>query len=150
MTKPRRFAVDPRRVVHETIDGETILIHLQSGTYYSLSGCGADIWGLLTHGWPYDDVVREMQRRHAESPAVIAAALRALVRDLSREDLIEVAQSNGHGAPAPVTDAPAGQRFSPPSLEKFTDLQYFLLLDPVHEVENKGWPHEHPAGADAR
>lgn len=149
MSGPRRFQVDPRKVVHETIDGETILIHLQSGTYYSLTGCGADIWGLLTAGWSYEDLVREMQRRHAESPDVVADATRALVRDLSREDLIEAAQSNGHGPPPATSDAPAGQQFSPPSLEKFTDLQYFLLLDPIHEVENKGWPHEQPAGADA-
>ena len=50
MAGSRRFRVDSRRVVHETIDGETILIDLQSGNYYSLGGCGSSVWDLLTRG----------------------------------------------------------------------------------------------------
>ena len=33
--------------MHETMDGETILIHLETGAYYSLDGAGADTWELL-------------------------------------------------------------------------------------------------------
>jgi hypothetical protein len=52
MTAPRGFAVDPRRVVHETIDGETILIALETGVYYSLSGSGPEVWDLVLAGLP--------------------------------------------------------------------------------------------------
>ena len=31
-------------VVHETIDGETILLHLKTGNYYSFDALGALIW----------------------------------------------------------------------------------------------------------
>src|SRR5579875_805638 len=39
--------IDDDRVVHETIDGETILIDLSTGTYFSLRGSGPRIWELL-------------------------------------------------------------------------------------------------------
>jgi hypothetical protein len=26
-------------------------------------------------------------------------------------------------------------------LQKFTDMQELLLLDPIHEVDERGWPH---------
>ena len=31
--------------------------------------------------------------------------------------------------------------YVPPVLEKFTDMQDLILLDPVHEVSERGWPH---------
>ena len=42
--------INAPHVVHETIDGETILIHLGTGAYYSLEGVGAHVWGLAVAG----------------------------------------------------------------------------------------------------
>ena len=33
-------------------------------------------------------------------------------------------------------------QFEFPIIEKFTDMQELLLLDPIHEVDEKGWPHQ--------
>ena len=35
--------------------------------------------------------------------------------------------------------------FVPPTLEKYTDMQDLVLLDPVHEVDERGWPHAQAA-----
>ena len=37
--------------------------------------------------------------------------------------------------------------FEPPTFETYTDMQYFLLLDPIHDVEAAGWPHERRAAS---
>jgi len=145
MPRPRRLRVDPRKVVHETIDGETILIHLDTGTYYSLNGTGPEIWALLADGVSDDDVVAEMQRRHAESPEVVADATRGVIRRFTSEELLEELEPNGTPAYVRPADAPSGLPFEAPVLERYTDMQYFLLLDPIHEVEEAGWPHERPA-----
>ena len=34
--------------------------------------------------------------------------------------------------------------FEAPSLEKYTDMQDLVLLDPVHEVDQTGWPRQQP------
>ena len=39
-----RVRVNGPDVMHETIDGEVIVINLTSGNYYSVRGVGADIW----------------------------------------------------------------------------------------------------------
>ena len=31
--------------------------------------------------------------------------------------------------------------YVPPQIERFTDMQELLLLDPIHEVDDTGWPH---------
>jgi len=138
--QPRRFDVDSRRVVHETIDGETILINLQSGNYYSLSGCGSEVWGLLSGGWSDQEIAAELERRYGADG--VAESIHALVDDLAGEGLLEPG-SNGSRVAA---NGHNGGSFVPPKLEKFTDMQYFLLVDPVHEVEAAGWPHERQAG----
>jgi hypothetical protein len=37
--------------------------------------------------------------------------------------------------------------FEPPTFETYTDMQYFLLLDPIHDVDAAGWPHERRAAS---
>jgi hypothetical protein len=34
----------------------------------------------------------------------------------------------------------AAEPFEPPVLEQYTDMQDLLLLDPIHEVDEQGWP----------
>jgi hypothetical protein len=140
MTNPHGYAVDPRRVVHETIDGETILIALETGVYYSLSGSGPEIWDLVVTGSPEDAVVAEMQRRHEHDSALVGEATRELIGELVREQLVVETTPNGNGHIAPT--APTQGAFSPPVLKKYTDMEFFLQLDPIHEVDAAGWPHE--------
>lgn len=135
------FNVDPRKVVHETIDGETIVIHLETGTYYSLAGSAAEIWQLLADGASAGDVVQRLTASYTAAPGVIEETTGKLVRELCAEELLERVGGNGAtpaAAPEPEAGAPD---FDPPRFQKYTDMQYFLLLDPVHEVEEAGWPY---------
>jgi hypothetical protein len=146
MAQSRRFAVDPRQVVHETIDGETILIALETGVYYSLAGSGPEIWSLVAAGWTEDEIVAEMARRHSDHGALAEDATRDLVTELFSEGLVVDAAVNGNGHFQPVASPQdAGEPFAAPVLKKYTDMEYFLQLDPIHEVEAAGWPHERPA-----
>jgi Coenzyme PQQ synthesis protein D (PqqD) len=149
MLRARQFTVDPRRVVHETIDGETILIDLETGTYFSLRGCGSQVWALLASGWSETDVVAEMRRRYAAAGEAVGAAVAETIVRLADEGLLEDAGTE--------IDSPAGNieleaatpgPYVPPVLERYTDMQYFLLLDPIHEVQDGGWPHAAPAPAE--
>jgi hypothetical protein len=35
-----------------------------------------------------------------------------------------------------------GESYLQPSFEKYSDMQEMLLLDPIHEVSEAGWPHK--------
>jgi hypothetical protein len=157
----RRFAIDSDRVVHETIDGETIIIHLESGTYYSLAGPGAEIWAMLAAGRSVGEVVDELRLRYEASTEELAHATAGLALELRREELLEDAAGGSDGEVSPdagegelspdgtVADDSNGARapFDSPELKKYTDMQYFLMLDPIHEVDGVGWPT--PAGGQA-
>ena len=143
-----RVRINPEDVVHETVDGEVILIALQTGCYYSLEGSGADVWGALLSGRHPAEIASELEARYAAEPGAIQDAVSRLVDRLVDERLVfphegngAVAETNGAG-PRAASDAPA---FPPPVLHKFTDMQDFLLVDPIHDVSEAGWPHS-PVG----
>ncbi|HKN95311.1 MAG TPA: PqqD family protein [Thermoleophilaceae bacterium] len=135
------FRIDPRKVVHETIDGETIVIHLETGTYYSLAGCGPEIWELLADGKSAGEVVRQLEATYSAEPGVIEETTGELLREMCAEELLERVSGNGAHSAAPGEPAAGATGYEPPRLQKYTDMQYFLLLDPVHEVEEAGWPY---------
>jgi Coenzyme PQQ synthesis protein D (PqqD) len=139
-----RYRVNSPRVMHETIEGEVIVIDLSTGSYYSLRASGAEVWHALERGLPEDEIAGAVAARYEGAPAEITAAVSELLRRLSEEGLIESWNGAGEAAPtevsSPAQDGPR-ERFQPPVLEKHTDMQDLILLDPVHEVDARGWPH---------
>ena len=57
--------------------------------------------------------------------------------ELIAENLILSKDSDPIGRPDDLGTAPA---FVTPELHKFTDMQELLLVDPIHEVTEEGWP----------
>ena len=138
-----RYRVNSPQVINETIDGEAIMINLATGAYYSLDRVGGDVWTVLEHGATVDDVVTALQARYDGTAEDMTAGVGALVDQLVAEELI--VQADGNGAPPAPEASGEKQPFSPPRLDKFTDMQDLILLDPVHEVDSRGWPHTAPA-----
>jgi hypothetical protein len=132
------LAVDPKRVVHETVDDETILIDIEDGSYFSLTGAGPEIWALIVAGGTEDEIATELTRRYPCSQ--VSEVFPKLVERLLAEGLAVRAPADPASRPD-LGVVPANGEFVTPELTKFTDLQDLLLLDPVHEIGEAGWPH---------
>lgn len=139
-----RYNTNPQ-AMHETIDGETIVIDLSTGTYYSLRGTGSEIWNAIVTGASRQTIVETLEGSYVASPGEIASATEAFLSELEAEKLI--AQGNGAGPGAEPSPTPSATRsaFEAPKLEKYEDMQDIILLDPVHMVDDQGWPHPAPA-----
>ena len=133
MTSTARYEVNKPDVVDESVDGEVLIVHLGTGAYYSSRGAGDVAWRLLAAGRSAAEV--------SASHGFESDALAKFVEQLVAEDLVRARTS----PPADVPDlAPvAGE----PTLEKYTDMQELLLLDPIHDVEEAGWPKARPDAA---
>jgi Coenzyme PQQ synthesis protein D (PqqD) len=139
-----RFQVNAGQVISEIIDEEAVMIDLTTGNYYSLNESGAEVWDLLGRGASLVQIVAALSDRYSTEPEEIEPAVRDLVDELRREELIVPAADDGGAAgraPEPVVPEPPHGSFQPPRLEKHTDMQDLILLDPVHEVGQEGWPH---------
>jgi hypothetical protein len=138
-----RYRINSPQVITETIEGEAIMINLGTGNYYSVGGSGAEICSWLEHGASLEAIVDTLARQFDHDRESLAEAVGDLIRDLEREELVVLDSGNGSG-PLPES-LPTGRTFDPPRLEKYTDMQDLVLLDPVHEVGEQGWPHVQPA-----
>jgi hypothetical protein len=132
--------VNAPTVAAETVNGEVLMIHLESGNYYSLRATGATIWEAIELGVPGPTIATAFRDRYgvADADEVVDEFLAELVsEDLLTTDPIG---TNGQAAPAWAPPSLDGD-FVAPRLEKFTDMQHLILLDPVHEVDTgQGWP----------
>lgn len=133
-------------VTHETIDGEAVIINLDSGNYYSLVEVGSFIWGLVDKGASASEVQNVVLQTYQGDATDIDLGVQSLLAELQQENLIvpvdaagivdltELNHSNNHEKPA----------FNSPSLHKYSDMQELLLLDPIHDVDDTGWPKPNP------
>ncbi len=129
--------------MHELVDGEVIIIQLEAGTYFSLRGCAPEIWALLATGRDEAGVVEALRIRYRGRDAEIERAVKTLLGRLVAERVIEADPES----PVPPLPASLGDpaSYEEPVLERYDDMQDFLLVDPIHEVGAAGWPAPPPA-----
>jgi hypothetical protein len=142
-----RFKVNAPTVTHETIDGEAVIINLESGCYYSLVEVGATVWDLLYQGAPVNEIVTAISTTHAGDAAEIERAVTDLIQQLRAENLVVPDESEtplAQFSAAPNHNGHQKTAFRAPVLQKFTDMQELLLLDPIHDVDDMGWPKPNP------
>ena len=142
MTPASRFRINAPEVVAETIEDEVIVIHLKTGTYYSLRSTGAAVWGLLEAGASVEESAGAMQARYEGDPELIAGSVVALVEQLVKEELVVAGEPAAKAPAATANGGGNGSRepFEVPRLEPYIDMQALIQLDPVHETDDRGWP----------
>jgi hypothetical protein len=138
-----RFRILAPQVIGEVIDGEAIVVNLETGAYYSLQGIGSVIWSLVEAGATRAAITAAIAGRFAGEEGEIAVAVDRLLDELLEEGLIAL-RTDVPGATAELSDetlSPSARApFVPPTLAKYTDMADLLLLDPIHDVGQTGWP----------
>jgi len=136
------FRVNTPTVSQETIDGEAVIINLETGNYYSLTDAGSAIWGLMLGGHNLDAICSAICEAFEGEQSEIENGVRELFSELEQENLIVATDSVQSDPGARLTANAVRPQFQRPALQKFTDMQELLLLDPVHDVDDVGWPRK--------
>ncbi len=142
----------------ERLDGETILINFDSGQYFSFDGSSADVLWLvaqeadrttwrtsLTAAWP--GLVWD---------AGVDAGIDTFLAALSQAGVIVPAGGDSDGdskadsggrADGPASPLPADcdrGAWTAPSIQANDDLADLLIIDPIHDASDDGWPEARP------
>ena len=137
----QHFKINSPKVIHQNIENEVMIIHLDKGVYYNLNQTGVAIWNSLILGESDEDVLKKLVLEYEGNPLEIQSFFHEFCKELLAEGLIlpwEKAQENPKQQ-ACICDK---QPFIKPVLNKYTDMQELLLLDPIHEVDSVGWPEK--------
>ena len=116
-------------------------IDFGTGHYYSLRGRAETVWSTVVAGASAAEVAAALQGRFDADDAEVGPAVEVFLTSLVDEGLVVV--DNGSEGAAPASEATSGARDEPLgelAFEKFTDMAEIILLDPVHDVSEKGWP----------
>jgi hypothetical protein len=135
-----RYFKPSRKVLHERFGDEAVIVHLDSGCYYSVQHSGDMIWQGAVDGASECEIVTSVIDTYEGDSTALQAETTAFLDRLVAERLMDVAEK-----PA-LVQTPAAARvnkripFIAPTLQKYTDMEELLLLDPIHEVDELGWP----------
>lgn len=141
MNRSDRFRVNSPSVAWEDFGDETILVNLETGEYFSTRDSGAELWRRLATGTSLATAERAMLALYNVDPALLWETLASFVAALQTRGLLVSAEdANGHAVAEEPTVA-MKRDFVPPSIETYSDMQDLLLLDPIHEVDESGWPN---------
>ena len=131
----------PPAIVSETLDGEVILINMDDGSYFSMENTAAMIWCCLESGASVDFTTEAIARHYPEHRKQIEADARWFVELLLREGLVVPRQVSASFEPPLEQSISLNGEYGQPELHKYTDMEDLLTLDPIHEVDDSGWPN---------
>ena len=118
-------------VIMKDFGDELVVANLDTGLFYSLGGSAIALWEWLSEGRTLHEIEAAYPDDARAAPAVAAFAAQLVMEVLLRPCAEE---------PAAPFVALSPQAFEPPMIERFDDLQGLLLVDPIHDVSDQGWP----------
>lgn len=95
----------------DAMDGETIAINALNGSYYTFDEVTGDVWSAIL----------------SDVPAVPSEQVMDALAALVVEGLVSGPEGVQRSSDRPV-------------FVKYTDMEELLLADPIHEVDDRGWP----------
>lgn len=130
------------KVVYEVLNTEVIAIDFNTGTYYALLHVAKQVWLLLEQQTPLNQIVQILSDYYQREPKEVSEDVQKLITQLIDNGLIESAEKEAHiQGPTPQIDS-HGWGYEAPQLVSYMDIQNLLLLDPIHEVVEAGWPNK--------
>jgi hypothetical protein len=145
-----RLKINDPNIVHENIDGETVILNLDSGNYYSIVDVGTDIWNYIEKGVPVREIMPLILENYDCTSGDEEITVNLFIQQLQQEGLVIPVDNKLADSSLPqnwkeqITAKESKAIFNAPVLNKYTDMQDLLLLDPIHEVDATGWPSIKP------
>ena len=129
-TATSRLRIIDRHVNASVIDGEAILINLESGLYHSLDPLGTAAWQLLVAGHSIGDSADLLARACSADASVVRSDLLRLADELAARTLVATLETSA--APASAVDLSTVARLPwvAPILSTYDDMGDVLALDP--------------------
>lgn len=123
-----------RRVAAEVFEDECIIANLDNGLYYSLQGNAVALIGALPSN-DAEDLIDTIARPLDAQAQTCRDELHKIWQALLDEELV-ITSANEPATSVAVTPA---TEYKASALNRYSDMQDLLLLDPIHDVDEDGW-----------
>jgi len=134
----KSYIINDQKVISEVLDGETIIINLENGNYYSMNDTGSDLWGRIKSQQSMENIIKGFVNQYTADISEIERSIDEVINFLLTDHLIIKADVSDESIDE-IAEV-AKKEFIKPIINRFEDMQDMLLADPIHEVDNIGWP----------
>ncbi len=131
----RSILIRRPNVICDAFDNEVVAVNMETGTYYSLAGSAAAAFGWLDQGAGVESLSRQLAVVVGQPEESLRAELGAFV-----DRMIEAGLAEERSEPPVEVKVVFEGPWGAPKVEEYTDMQDLLLLDPIHDVGQDGWP----------
>lgn len=136
MKSDMSFQLKSPPCIAEIVDGEYVVINLDTGKYYNMVGLGAEVFELLIGGAPKSALLSLVC-----SDGDFAPKLDDFIAVAVEEGLIQQIDVSASGLPLKSINLTGDLESL--TIKVYTDMQELLGLDPIHEVDPaQGWPNQ--------
>ncbi len=134
-------------VSSELVEGEVIAVHLKSGYYYSLHGSAGYIWKKIESGVKLEKIKKDLAKIFSLNEESTSKDVDAFLKELTSESLItekkeKYTEKEKNELSKIEIEALIKDGYEKPHLVRYDDMKDLLLLDPIHDVSEEGWPHK--------
>lgn len=134
------YTIPKSKVIYEILNMEVIAIDFDTGNYYALVHVAKQIWCCLEKGFSKDEIADLLAQHYQKDLKEIFRDVDSFFEQLLKNGLIEKAQEGPDLKKEDLILEPWG--YEPPTVQIYTDVQNLLLIDPIHEVTEAGWPEQ--------
>lgn len=131
----------PAESVYEVLNTEVVAIDFSTGNYFALIHLAKVVWQLIEKKTSIEAIAQSLAEHplcRSISHETVLQDLHVFFAELEENHLIEpVDAASSHEI---VLAIPPDWNYVPPRLQTYTDVQSLLLIDPIHEVSEAGWP----------
>ena len=82
--------INDENVVSRELEGEAVILNLESGVYFGLNGVGTRIWALIQEHGSLRKVLAAMQQEYEVAPQDLERDLRELIDQLQSRGLVNL------------------------------------------------------------
>jgi hypothetical protein len=84
-----KIAISPR-AMFRSVGDETVILDLETGSYFGLDPVGARVWALIDEGKAFDELCETMVEEYEVNRAQLERDVEALVNNLANHRLISI------------------------------------------------------------
>jgi hypothetical protein len=120
-------------VISETTGGETVVIHLGTGLYFSIKDAASELWASLIPGAHRDQILNARTVQNPSQP--MDESIQGFLDWLVSNDLVVQTPADLGQQPLILLQS------ADLSFHAYDDMQDLLGLDPIHDADvEQGWP----------
>lgn len=137
--KDNNYCLNSTSISIERLNGEIIMISFESGDYFSCFGVASDVLTLISRSVSTSQIKEVLLSKFGGEFQVDQVT--SFIQECLSQNIIKL-NTNITSLDTQLPDDYDRSRWNAPILEKFSEYNDLLLIDPIHDSSLEGWPNK--------